>query len=266
MYLYYLGEQKLDATNVTKDIIRLYITGLYDLRYKKTSISHQISVLKSFYLYLLNNNYIDKNPMVLITYPKKEKTLPKFLYQKELKQFIEQINQETDLGKRNYALILLLYSTGIRVSELVNIKVNDISITSNTIRVIGKGNKEREVLINEYCIEIVHEYIATNREILLRKSKEKDQGYLFINKNGTRLTDRGVRYILNQEVKKTAMNLKITPHTLRHSFATHLLENGMDLKVLQELLGHQHLRTTQVYTYVTKDNLKEQYDKLTTRK
>jgi len=265
MFIAYLEEFDINILAINKEQMRTFIEGLYDLKYQRNSISHCISVLKSFYKYLQLQGTIDNNPTNFISYPKKGKYLPNFLYQNQLKDFIDLVDDTTDLGLRNYAIILMLYASGIRVSELTLLKVGDIPNNSNVIRIFGKGKKEREVIINDYTHEVILQYIMTSREnLLLMNSKEYDN--LFLNKNGTPLTDRGVRYILDNEMKKTALHLKITPHMLRHSFATHLLENGMDIKVLQELLGHENLSSTQIYTYMSKENLKKQYDEIKQRR
>lgn len=260
----YLEECQISIIDVKLNDLKLYISGLYEMHYKSSSISHSISVIKSFYNYLEYHQLIDINPTSLLVYPKNTNKLPKFLYQSEIKTLLEQIDQSTDLGNRNFVIILMLYSTGLRVSELVNLCVDDIK--DNIIQVVGKGDKPRIVPINSYCLEEIKRYILTSRNNLITKNNTYETKSLFVNKNGTKLTDRGVRDIINREINKTSILLKITPHSLRHSYATHLLENGMDIRMVQELLGHSSLSTTEVYTHVSKENLKSVYDLTNGRK
>lgn len=259
----YLTENNIEIINIKKHELKGYIAGLYNRGFNSYTISHHISVLKSFYNFLALKKIVKLNPTTMLTYPKKKKNLPKFLYHSEMKELIGSIDQNKLYGKRNYALIVLLYSTGLRVSELVNIKVAEIDFREKQILVLGKGHKYRYVLLNDICIAALTDYINLERKQLL-KTKE-DLGFLFINNKSTELTDRGVREIIKALIKDTSILLDVSPHTLRHTFATHLLENGMDIKVVQELLGHENLATTQVYTHITKDKLKSVYDSIITR-
>lgn len=260
--LEYANDIGLNILDLTLDDLKLYISGLFELKYQDTSIAHSVSILKSFYNFLEYKKLIKNNPGTLLVYPKKHNSLPKFLYQSEIKLLLDTIDQSTLLGRRNFILILLLYSTGLRVSELVNLRLNDIT-REPILNIIGKGEKPRIVPINKYCYMELLEYIHSTRVVLL---KNNDHDYIFVNKNGGPLTDRGVRDILNREINKVAQLHKITPHTIRHSFASHLLENGMDIRMVQELLGHSSLSTTQVYTHVTKENLKRVYQETNGRK
>ncbi len=263
LLLDYLEDSKLTINEITKSDLKIYISGLYNIGFNSSTISHHISVIKSFFNFLCLKRILDNNPTILLSYPKKKKNLPKFLYQSEINELINSIDQNKLYGKRNYALIILMYSTGLRVSELVNIKLKDIDIKERQILVLGKGNKYRYVLLNDICIAALVDYINLERSNLL-KTKE-DLGFLFINNKSTQLTNRGVREVIKSLIKNTSILLDVSPHTLRHTFATHLLENGMDIKVVQELLGHENLATTQVYTHVTKENLKSVYDSIIKR-
>ncbi|MBL0701606.1 MAG: tyrosine-type recombinase/integrase, partial [Spiroplasma sp.] len=176
------------------------------------------------------------------------------------------IDVDNYLGHRNYVIFLLLYSGGFRVSELVLLKINDFNLEVQTILINGKGDKLRVVPINKYCITEVFKYICCEREVILNKNKKSNIEDLFLNKNGTKLTARGVRDIISRILLNTSITMNVSPHTIRHSFATHLLENGMDLKVVQELLGHESLSSTQVYTHISDKNLKKAYDEAITRK
>lgn len=251
--LYYLYEfVKKDLLNVTEEDIRDYLELLNLKKEKTTSIRRKISTFKSYYKYLYKNNFIEKKyyPLAKIGYPKLEKKLPKFIYYNDLLEIINESSKNKD-GIRDKLIIEMLYATGLRVSELVNIKINDIDFNNRRIIVCGKGNKERIVYYGEYAENVLNEYIETHR-----KNKEN---YLFMNSRGEKLTDRGVRYIIDNIMKRLSVKTHVTPHVLRHTFATDMLNNGCDIKVVQELLGHSTLKTTEVYTHVTNERLKEVY-------
>ena len=247
LYYFYLYIKK-NLIEVTEDDIRSYLEYLNTKKEKPTSVRRKISSFKTFYKFLYLNNYIDKKdyPLVKIAYPKLEKRLPKFIYYNDLLDIIDESTRDSD-GVRDRLIIEMLYATGVRVSELVNIKYDDIDFNNRRIRVCGKGNKERIVYYGEYAEEVLKEYIATHN-----KNKEN---YLFTNSKGDKITDRGIRYIMD----RLSVKVHVTPHVLRHTFATDMLNNGCDIKVVQELLGHSSLRTTEVYTHVTNERLKEVY-------
>ena len=250
---------KLEINNIKKvdySTIRSYLTELYNLNYTKKTVSRHISTLRSFFKYLIMSKIINKNPMTLISNPKEDKKLPNYLHYNELENLLEIPNINTSLGFRNKLIIELLYSTGIRVTELVNIKINDINFYDLTIKVMGKGSKERYVIFGNILKTLLLEYINDARLELL-KGKESD--YLLINKNGGNLSDRGVRLIIDNIVKKSSLSKKISPHVIRHTFATHMLNGGAELKVVQELLGHSNLSTTQIYTHVSNEKIREVY-------
>jgi integrase/recombinase XerC len=229
-------------------IIRKFLAFLYEKKYSKKTISRMISALRGYFKFLYKNNQINENPMLLISNPKKETKLPNFLYYDQLTSFIEYV-QTSKFNKRDYLIVELLYSTGIRVSELVNLKLTDIDIEGQMIRVKGKGNKERIVIFGEVAKKAIIEYIENER----KSSSE----YLILNSNNQKITTRGVEYLFEKYNQKSKMN--ITPHTLRHTFATHMLNEGADLKSVQELLGHENLSTTQVYTHVSNERLRSVY-------
>ena len=189
-------------------------------------------------------------PLSKIAYPKMEKKLPKFIYYNDLLEILEESAKDSD-GIRDKLIIEMLYATGVRVSELVNIKYSDIDYNNRRIRVCGKGNKERIVYFGEYALDALNEYTSTH--------KKNEQGYVFTNSKGGALTDRGVRYIIEKLMNKLSVKVHVTPHVLRHTFATDMLNNGCDIKIVQELLGHSSLRTTEIYTHVTNERLKEVY-------
>ena len=196
-----------------------------------------------FYKYLINNKVIDSNPFSLVSLPKKERHLPRFFYYNELEEMFQVPKLNTALGQRDRLLLEMLYATGVRVSELVNIKVSDIN--GEEIKVLGKGNKERIVEFGDYAESILELYLNEGYKSLNVKKSE----YLFLNNRGGKLTTRGVRYILDNIINKTTIDKKISPHMLRHTFATHLLNEGCDLLTVQELLGHESLTATSIYTY-----------------
>ena len=227
---------------------------MFDKKYEKKTISRHISTLRSYYKYLYEEKKIKKNPMELISNPKLDKKLPNFLYYDELEILLNIPDKSTTLGIRDALILEMLYSTGIRVSELINIKMKDINRSNKKILIMGKGSKERYVLYGEVLDNLLDLYIKDSR-IKLNKNSE----YLILNKNGNQITDRGIRLIISNILKKGSLDFHVSPHTLRHTFATHMLENGADLKSVQELLGHENLSTTQVYTHVTNERLRTVY-------
>ena len=236
--------------------IRNYLAFLYNKNYSKSSISRHISTLRSFFKYLIKEGYIENNPMKLISNPKLDKKLPKFLYYDDMELLLNIPDRTEKLGIRDALILELFYSTGIRVSEIVNIKLSDINTSSKTIKILGKGNKERYVLYGQYLEEILNLYIKKARLQIL---KDKKNNYLILNHLGNKITDRGIRNIIDSILKKGHLKYHISPHVLRHTFATHMLENGADLKTVQELLGHENLSTTEIYTHVTNERLRNVY-------
>ena len=222
-----------------------------------TSINRKLSSLRGFYKYLVNKNIVKNNIFLLISGPKKDKKLPRYFEYNELEELFKVPDINTAKGQRDLLILEMLYATGVRVGELVKIKIEDINKSCRKITILGKGNKERNVIYGDYCEEILNKYLEDGR-ILLNK---KNSNYLFINHSGNVLTDRGIRYILSELIKKTSLSKNISPHMIRHSFATHLLNEGCDLLSVQKLLGHESISATQVYTHVTTDRLKEVYYK-----
>ena len=263
LFLDYLKNKKKSYISINKDDVRDYLKYMDNLKYKNSTISRSLSSLRNFYTYLLSKNIIDNNPFKLIRNPKKEKKLPNFLQYNEFIKLIEDLKNDDNLSIRNKMILELLYATGIRVSELTNIKLDDINFNDKSIRVLGKGNKERIVYFGDYAKDVMNEYINNNRGSLLNGKNSK---YLLINKNGDNLTSRGVEEVIDKIVKEVSLNHKISPHVLRHTFATHMLEDGADLRTVQELLGHSSLSTTQIYTHVTNERLRSVYLKSFPRK
>lgn len=250
----YLKENKItDIKNIDYNTIRKYLSHLHEKKYLSSSISRKISTLRSFFKYNLKENKITNNPMTLISNPKKEKKLPKYLNYEEMEKLLNSIDTSELEGIRNKLIIELLYSTGIRVSELVNIKIKDIRIKENQINILGKGNKERIVLFGEKAKEMIKIYLNAYKEYFKGNILND---YLLINKKGKQLTTNKIELIVKDVLKKSSLKLNISPHTLRHTFATHMLDSGADLKSVQELLGHENLKTTAIYTHISNEKLK----------
>ncbi|MBU0580933.1 MAG: tyrosine recombinase XerC [Candidatus Margulisbacteria bacterium] len=235
-----------------------YLFFLDKKKLSRRSIARKISACRSFWKYLIRQKILNDNPWDKISTPKLNKTLPTFLTIEEMKKLLAAPDTQKAQGLRDRSLLELIYATGIRVSEAVQLNINDIDVRSGEILILGKGNKERIVLLGKYAQTALQEYLLHGRPLLLGR-KEKTKA-LFINKGGTRLAQRSVQRALIQITLKAGIEKKVTPHVLRHSFATHLLEGGADLRSVQELLGHTSLSTTQVYTNVTKERIKKIFD------
>lgn len=252
----YLEKEGISYLDVDYSVIRLYFNYLDSFNYSKNTIAKKITSARSFYKYLARNNKIKSNPFSLCSLPKKDKLLPKFLYYNELEEMFSSCD-DSNLGIRNRCILELLYATGMRVGELVNIKLNDIDLKEKYIKILGKGNKERIVYFGDYAKEYLEKYIYEARDSLL---KNKKSDYLLINNSGTNLSARGVELVIKNIIKETSIKSNITPHVLRHTFATHLLNEGCDILSVQELLGHESLRATQVYTHITNEGLRNIYN------
>jgi len=245
-------------SEVNHQAIRLYLTELFEKGLSRRSVSRKLSSMRAFFKFLEREHYIESNPFHQISLPKMQKTIPDFFYKEELEKLFEVEKLDTPLSVRNQAIIELFYATGIRVSELVQLKVSDIDFNVGTLLVIGKGNKERYVPFGMYAEDALNNYLKHSRKELLMKSDEQTD-ILFLNHLGKPLTTRGIRHILNEMIKKAALTSAIHPHKLRHTFATHLLNEGADMRSVQEMLGHENLSSTQIYTHVTKDYLQTIY-------
>ncbi|WP_335870707.1 tyrosine recombinase XerC [Bacillus sp. 2205SS5-2] len=235
---------------------RIYLTELYERKCSRNTAARKISCLRSFYKYFMREKVITDNPFSLVHHPKGEKKLPHFFYEEDMEKLIDICQGESPLQRRNLALFELLYATGIRVSECVSIQLRDFDFSSSTLLVKGKGKKERYVPFGSFAGDAIEIYIHNARPTLM---KNQEHSFLFVNFRGNPLTTGGIRHILTKLVSKATVNGKMHPHMLRHTFATHLLNNGADLRSVQELLGHAHLSSTQVYTHVTKEHLRKTY-------
>ena len=247
------GYQKF--TDVDYQTIRKYLTFLYEKKYSNKTISRYISSLRSLFKYLLKKSIIKSNPMTLVSNPKIEKKLPKYVPYKELELILDAFNSNSLIDSRNTLILELLYSTGIRVGELTNIKLKDIEFSKNEIRIIGKGNKERIVLFGSRCLELIKKYL----DDFYKKYNTNKSEYLLLGVKGNRINDREVRKIVDEAVKRVGVKLNVSPHVLRHTFATHMLNEGADLRSVQQLLGHESLSTTTIYTHVSNERLRNVY-------
>ena len=256
LYYGFIKLKKINYLDINKDEIREFLKYLDNLNYSNSTISRILSALRHFYSYLVLDGKIDSNIFKSIRNPKRERKLPNFLQPDELEAIFDSIDLDTDLGIRNRFIVELLYATGIRVSELTSLKVNDFDKPNKEIKVYGKGGKERIVYFGDYALKYLNKYINEARPNLLN-GKRSDT--LLVNNNGGDLTSRGVELIINKVVNEAALKHHISPHVLRHTFATDMLNEGADLKSVQELLGHSSLSTTQIYTHVTNDRLRSVY-------
>lgn len=236
---------------------RLFTTRLYDARLARTTISRKISAIRSFFKFMSKEYDVTTEAFQALFHPKQQKKLPKFFYEEELQQLFDAVQGETPLDLRNRALLELLYATGMRVSELTSLELSSLDLHFGIVRVMGKGRKERYIPVGSFAVEALETYLEQSRPRLM-KTKQHQQ--LFVNHRGDSLTDMGVTYILQEVVKKSTLTKSIHPHMIRHTFATHLLNNGADMRTVQELLGHSSLSSTQIYTHVTKDHLLSTYN------
>jgi integrase/recombinase XerC len=242
--------------------IRAYMAALYDKKKKKSSIHRKVAALRTFFRYLCREGVLENNPAKLVSSPRVERKLPNHLNIEQMIKFIETPELDTVLGKRDRAMLELMYASGIRVSELVNLNLQDIDFSNRTVRVKGKGRKERIVPFGDHAKKALQDYLGVRSELMAEAEPDKlDPKAVFMNYQGTRITTRSVGRMVDKYVKECASIHHISPHSLRHSFATHLLDAGADLRAIQELLGHARLSTTQQYTHVSMDKLMEVYDK-----
>ncbi|QNG58785.1 tyrosine recombinase XerC [Bacillus sp. PAMC26568] len=260
-FFIFMKEQSIvDLQLITYSDTRLYLTLLHQKNFARKTISRKISALRSFYRFLNREKLVKENPFASVSLPKKEQRLPQYFFEEELEKLFTLSNTSEPIGQRNQALIEVLYGTGIRVSELCQIKLSDLDLHIGTVLVNGKGGKQRYVPFGSFAQDTLEQFISAGRKQLLLKDKQnRDHDTLFVNHRGGPLTVRGVRHILNEMIKKTSLTMNISPHMFRHTFATHLLNEGADMRSVQELLGHAHLSSTQIYTHVTKDHLRNIY-------
>lgn len=260
-FLLWLDSTPVEQTDHTK--LKDYLVFIQRFNYSKTTLSRKIAAIRTFYRFLYREKIIETNPANSVHAPKKNKTLPKFLTGKEIEQILNNIKIETPAGYRNRTILELLYATGMRISELSNLNFCNLNLEENEITVMGKGAKERIVLVSTRAKDFLEKYLKTVRYMVKEEGEppeENEDSPVFINKTGYRLQPQSIRTVLNDIVKKIELPKKVTPHVFRHSFATKLLENGADLRVVQELLGHASISNTQIYTHVSTERLKAVYD------
>jgi len=246
-----------DILHLTNRIAKFYVSYLYN-QYTPKSILRKISAVRSLYDFLIEEEMIIENPFKFVVLPKINRKLPKFIYPREMIDFLDNINTQTALGKRNKAIFEVLYGCGLRAQELTTIKLQEIDYVNRTILIHGKGSKDRIVPVHETAVMTINQYVMSARpELALRNTESTD--YVFLNFRGGKISSRGINLILDKELEHQSSTLKISPHSFRHSFATHLINNGVDLRVVQELLGHASLSSTQIYTKVSKEKLKSEY-------
>ena len=246
-----LNYNGIEVTRCSKNIIRAYLAYLYNEKLQKSSIIRKFAALRSFYKFLVVNSYIEINPISAMATPKAEKKIPEFLTEQDMLKLFDM----ADIPLRDRAMLELLYSSGIRIEEMVSLNLKDVDLLYGTVKVFGKGSTERIVPIGDKCCIAIKKYID---------QREGENGFnspLFLNKDNKRITSRGARKILHNWFVKAGFVKKVSPHTIRHSFATHLLDRGCDIKSVQQMLGHKNLATTQIYTHVTLESLRKVYNK-----
>jgi integrase/recombinase XerC len=253
-------EPKVDQLLLAADVdtVRGYMVSLNDQKYSKSTLARKLATLRSFYKFLVKRHHISSNPVSTIKTPKQEKKLPKFLDYEQIQKLLDTPPADSWLGARDRAMMETMYSTGLRVSELVSLNLDDVDFLSEVIHIRGKGKKERICPVGSRALQSIQRYLEY-RNRRMQSDPNFDSKVLFANKHGKRLSTRSVRRKMDKYLIEAGLDPAISPHTLRHSFATHMLNNGADLRSVQELLGHQSLSTTQIYTHVTTSRMKEQY-------
>lgn len=261
LFMKYCDQEDVAFFSCNTVLIRNFLENERRRGISKKSLKRRIVALRRYFSFLVNKNILNANPFINISTPKVDKKLPDFMYQREVNRMLELNKKRNDhLALRDQAIIELLYSTGVRVSELCSIKMLNLKLRNRTITILGKGNNERVVPLSEEARAAVEEYIKESRSQLILKTKQPST-YLFLNDKGEPLSTRGVQYILSKIEKNLGGGLSLHPHKLRHSFATAMLDNGVDLRTIQEVLGHKNLSTTQLYTHVSTARMKDDYQK-----
>lgn len=259
-YLVWLEDEPCTDVNYSK--MREYQHFIQRFDYKKTTIVRKIASIRTFYKYLYRERLIDSNPALNLNSPKRPKSLPKFLSTDEIEKILGGLKIDTPAGYRNKTILELLWATGMRVSELSGLNIGDLNLEQNEITVFGKGSKERIVLVSERAKKYLQRYLDSARNLVAKGYQLghlTDTSPVFVNNTGYRLQSKTIRNVINDVVNSINLPKKVTPHMFRHSFATHLIENGADLRVVQELLGHASISNTQIYTHVSTQRLKDVY-------
>ncbi|MGC6767731.1 tyrosine recombinase XerC [Enterococcus sp. LJL51] len=238
--------------------VRTYLGVLYDEEYSRNSVGRKVASLRTFYQFLLKNEQITENPFSYVHLKRKQQKLPRFFYEKEMDKLFEAAQGDKPLELRNLALLEVLYGTGLRLSECASLTLERVDFPMSTLFITGKGDKDRYVPFGSFAADALTVYLENGRKPLMEKYG-KEHSYIFVNHRGDPITPTGIEYVLNQLIKKSSLNMDIHPHMLRHTFATHLLNNGADMRTVQELLGHVNLSTTQIYAHVTRESLQKNY-------
>ncbi|NLB53090.1 MAG: tyrosine recombinase XerC [Syntrophomonadaceae bacterium] len=259
------AKENLPFEQMTNDLIdhksvREYLASIQNKGQSKATAARKLAALRSYVKYLCRQNILSDNPIAAVSTPKQEKKLPKFLYNQEIDLLMKAPDLKNPNSIRDKAIMETLYSSGIRVSELTGLNLKDLDFAEEYIKVTGKGGKDRLIPLGHKAKAALELYLRKSRPFLIKQGEDSEEEAVFLNRFGGRLSNRGVRNVLNKYVKEISLNQKISPHTLRHSFATHLLNNGADLRAVQELLGHVKLSTTQIYTHLTRENIKNIYN------
>lgn len=254
----YIDKDEIDLEEITYYTLRGFINSLYEKGLAKSTIERKIATFKSFFKFMVKRGYIEDNPARLLRFPKKEQKLFKVFNIDDILHLLEIPDRQTPDGLRDALILEMLYGTGVRVSELSHMDINDIDFSGERVRIRGKGKKERILPLDSFHIRMINEYL--NKRVLFVAKEVKDYEALFINRFGTRLTDRSIRRIVEKYLKLAKLPLDFSPHSFRHTFATHLLENGADLRTIQHLLGHSSLSTTQKYTHLNLLEILKIYD------
>lgn len=254
----YLEGEQMEEISADHLTIRRYMAFLREHGISKNSMARKMSSLRSYYRFLIRENVLEDNPLDLVSSPKETKKLPKFVHYEDIRRMLE-LPDGSPAGLRDRAIMEILYGGGLRVSELVALETDRILFPIRSLRVMGKGRKERLVPLGSYALDALKGYLEKGRPFLLKPENEDEKGVFLNQRNGHVITDRAVRDILDKYVRQMSATLKVSPHMLRHSYATHMLENGADIRIIQELLGHERLSTTQIYTHITKSHMMEIY-------
>ncbi len=254
-----LPVEKLTLTSLNHRSVREYLAYIQNNGQSRATAARKLAALKSYVKYLCREDILSENPIAAVSTPKQEQRLPRFLYNQEVELLLQAPDLSTPAGMRDKAILEILYASGIRVSELTGLNLNNLDLDEEYIKVRGKGGKDRLVPMGRKAKAAIMVYLKKGRPTYL-KPENKAEEALFLNRFGGRLSARAVRMVVNKYADSIALNQRISPHTLRHTFATHLLNNGADLRSVQELLGHVELSTTQIYTHLTKENIKMIYD------
>lgn len=257
---YGVEPDRIDPSKIDHLVIRKFLAFLQQKGLSRSTVARKLAAMRTFFRFLCREEIVSRNPLIEVSTPKLEKRLPQFLYQDDIRSLIESPERNTPRGLRDRAILETLYAAGIRVSELVNMDVTDVDLDMGYVRVMGKGAKERMIPLGSFAVSALRTYLQHGRNRFVIRSDQATDA-LFLNKSGNRISVRSIRDIINKYVRRISIRQRVSPHTIRHSFATHLLDAGADLRSVQELLGHVKMSTTQIYTHVTREHLKEVYSR-----